>query len=732
MNSDKMNSDKMISVGINGFGRIGKCVFLQLLNTENVRICAINANNLVVEDVENYLKYDSTHHYCKKFKVEIISKNVFKINRHTIHLFGNYDAKTLQWKTAGCSYLIDATGAFLTTQKCEDHDIDYVIMTAPPKDSTPTFIYGVNDSKYQGEKIVSASSCTTNCISPMLKLLDDHFKIVDCNFTTIHATTGTQYTVDILDKTARTNRSIFNNIIPHTTGASNAITAVLPHLKGKIHGTSIRVPVLNCSLLDVNVELENKETVMEDIIKAVKENQLFDVVYQVNNKHLVSCDFITTTTPTILDASASIYMKNGKFKLMIWYDNEWSYSAQVIRTLQSMHKFNTTVQQCITNNTIKPKYYFENMDLKNKGVVGRFDFNVPIVNNKISDDFRIWSAVPTIKGILKQKPKYLILTSHFGRPKLFDIKYSMEFMIPVLEKYLGRPVHFLKNGISPESIQTISEIVEQYENENNACIPIFLLENLRFFDEETEYENIQNKNDNNIIKLYRQLGDVFISDAFGCVHRNHMSICDMKTAGKEYGYGKLIEQEIKAIDLLLDNKDKKILGIIGGNKIGDKMPLIDAIRQIPNSKLFVAGGLAKQYKETHENVIVMSDGYGNKSLVKESMYISTNDTDEHFYDIGKNSYNTLLQLIFEADIIFWNGSLGVIEHEIYKLGSVNAVKYLEKMIHKKVIIGGGETASLFSQDFEHIYVSTGGGALLEYLYNKILYDKNIVGLDIFV
>ena len=732
MNSDKMNSDKMISVGINGFGRIGKCVFLQLLNTENVRICAINANNLVVEDVENYLKYDSTHHYCKKFKVEIISKNVFKINRHTIHLFGNYDAKTLQWKPAGCSYLIDATGAFLTTQKCEDHDIDYVIMTAPPKDSTPTFIYGVNDSKYQGEKIVSASSCTTNCISPMLKLLDDHFKIVDCNFTTIHATTGTQYTVDILDKTARTNRSIFNNIIPHTTGASNAITAVLPHLKGKIHGTSIRVPVLNCSLLDVNVELENKETVMEDIINAVKKNPLFDIVYQVNNKHLVSCDFITTTTPTILDASASIYMKNGKFKLMIWYDNEWSYSAQVIRTLQSMHKFNTTVQQCITNNTIKPKYYFENMDLKNKGVVGRFDFNVPIVNNKISDDFRIWSAVPTIKGILKQKPKYLILTSHFGRPKLFDIKYSMEFMIPVLEKYLGRPVHFLKNGISPESIQTISEIVEQYENENNACIPIFLLENLRFFDEETEYENIQNKNDNNIIKLYRQLGDVFISDAFGCVHRNHMSICDMKTAGKEYGYGKLIEQEIKAIDLLLDNKDKKILGIIGGNKIGDKMPLIDAIRQIPNSKLFVAGGLAKQYKETHENVIVMSDGYGNKSLVKESMYISTNDTDEHFYDIGKNSYNTLLQLIFEADIIFWNGSLGVIEHEIYKLGSVNAVKYLEKMIHKKVIIGGGETASLFSQDFEHIYVSTGGGALLEYLYNKILYDKNIVGLDIFV
>ena len=134
--------------------------------------------------------------------------------------------------------------------------------------------------------------------------MNDNFKIADCNFTTIHATTGSQYTVDVLNKTARTNRSIFNNIIPHTTGASSSVIAVLPELTGKINGTSIRVPVINCSLLDVNVELENKTTILNDIVNIIKNHRLYTIVYKVNNKQLVSCDFITTTTPSILDASA--------------------------------------------------------------------------------------------------------------------------------------------------------------------------------------------------------------------------------------------------------------------------------------------------------------------------------------------------------------------------------------------------------------------------------------------
>jgi glyceraldehyde 3-phosphate dehydrogenase len=212
-------------------------------------------------------------------------------------------------------------------------------MTAPSKDNTPTFIYGVNHNNYNGENIISGSSCTTNCLAPMLKILNDEYKIKSCIFTTIHATTASQYTVDIVNKLSRTNRSIFNNIIPHTTGASSSIISVLPELNGKINGTSIRVPVLNCSLLDVNIELENKNITLKDIKKLLINSSFYKSVYDINEKKLVSCDFITTTTPTILDINASIDIGNGIFKLFIWYDNEWSYSTQIIRLLKHVNEY---------------------------------------------------------------------------------------------------------------------------------------------------------------------------------------------------------------------------------------------------------------------------------------------------------------------------------------------------------------------------------------------------------
>jgi glyceraldehyde 3-phosphate dehydrogenase len=707
----------MINIGINGFGRIGKCIFLQLLNNDKFNICAINAVNLDLDELEDYLNYDSNHKY-PKIKVEIISKNEFIINNNHITLLADFNAKNLNWKKYNCQYVIDATGVFLTSQKCIEHDVDYVIMTAPPKDNTPTFIYGANNEKYSGEKIISASSCTTNCIAPMLKLLNDNFVINDCNFTTIHATTSTQFTMDVLNKSSRTNRSIFNNIIPHTTGASSSIIAVLPELKDKINGTSVRVPVSDCSLLDLNVELENKNIKLEDIEKIIKEHKLYKIVYDINKKNLVSSDFITTTTPTILDLKASFHMKEGRFKLMLWYDNEWSYSAQVIRIIENMYEYNTK---------IKSTYYIENIEMENKKVVARFDYNVPIINNLITDDFRILSTIKTIETILLKNPKYLLLVSHLGRPELKDEKNSLKIIIPVLEKYLNRKVIFLKNGISTETIEILNNDTDMYN--------IYLLENLRFHKEETEYENID-KDTNEIVKLYRQLGDVYISDAFGCSHRNHMSICDMKYSNKAFGYGHLIKKELDILESLVNNSsNKKILGIIGGNKIKDKLPLIDSLRNIKNTTLFIAGGLALQNKETYDNVIVMHDGYGNKNMGDEPLYIKNHEecfiNKYNFYDIGKESYLDLLDMVNNSDIIFWNGSLGVIEHKIYKHGSLNLVKYLLNS-NKKIIIGGGETASLFSKNInENVEISTGGGALLEYLHNKIIYNKNIIGLDIF-
>ena len=505
----------MINIGINGFGRIGKCIFLQLLNNKKFNICAINAINLDISELEDYLNYDSNHKY-PKMEIKIISNNEFIINNHKILLLSDTNAKNLNWRTHNCKYIIDATGVYLTTSKCLEHDVDYVIMTAPPKDNTPTFIYGANNEKYNGEKIISSSSCTTNCIAPILKILNDNYIIKDCNFTTIHATTSTQFTMDILNKSSRTNRSIFNNIIPHTTGASSSIINVLPELKDKINGTSVRVPVSDCSLLDLNIELYNENITLNDIEKLITNNKLYKIDYDINKKNLVSSDFITTTTPSILDLKASIYMKEGKFKLMLWYDNEWSYSAQVIRIIEYMYDY---------NNIIKEKYYIDNIEMIDKKVVARFDFNVPIENNLIMDDYRIYSTIKTIENILSKNPKYLILTSHLGRPSIKNEKDSLKIIIPVLEKYLNKKVIFLENGISFETIDILNNDIG-YKN-------IYLLENLRFHKEETDYEKI-NRDNNEIVNLYRQLGDVYITDAFGCSHRNHMSICDMKYSNKIY------------------------------------------------------------------------------------------------------------------------------------------------------------------------------------------------------
>lgn len=734
----------MIRIGINGFGRIGKCLLLQLLNNPLYQICALNAVDMKAHYIEDYLKYDSTHKLTSasdpQFKVDIFGDNIIIIGRHYISLLSDKNAKNLDWKKYGCEYLFDATGSYLTTTKCQDHDVKYVIMSAPAKDHTPTYIVGANHENYSGENIISASSCTTNSLAPILRILDDAFSIKHCSFTTIHATTASQYTVDVLNKSSRTSRSILGNIIPHTTGASSSVISVLPKLIDKISGTSVRVPVANCSLLDINIEFHNLYMSLENIEQVLINHPLYGIVFRTTRKNLVSSDFCTTTTPTILDYNACMDMGSSKFKLMVWYDNEWSYSAQMIRMVEVMHSY---------NKSIKSKYYIENLDMHNKGVVIRFDFNVPTKTNGdnekiIVDDFRIRSAIPTIKTILSKMPKYIVLASHFGRPTQKDEANSMQFMTTILRDILGKNIYFLEDGISKNTVNAIQNRIETTQEQS----PIFLLENLRFHPEETEYEDNLDIG-SNITDIYRTLGDVFVSDAFGCVHRNHMSICDMKYSGKMYGYGHLIKNELDALNLLINSGvNCKILGIIGGNKIKDKMPLINSIVQIPNSQLFITGGIAKQYHAQYsnnpetvldrpKNVVIMNDGFGSDNLTNSAEYIPTLDTSYNFYDIGTNSLDKLLRMIDQSDIIFWNGSLGVIEHDVYRKGSNILVDYLKGAKNKRVIIGGGETASLFldkstQTDIQkHIYISTGGGALLEYLQNKILYNKLVPGLDIF-
>jgi glyceraldehyde 3-phosphate dehydrogenase len=705
----------MTFVGLNGFGRIGKCIFLLLLNNDNIHVKAINAPDFDIAKLESYLKNDSVHKYQKDFEIEIVDNDSFLINGHLIHLLRDRNAENLSWKKYGIEILIDASGVYLTKEKAQKHDVERIIMSAPAKDDTPLFVYGANHNSYNDEKIISNASCTTNSIAPVLRHLEENYGIVQANFTTIHASTASQKVVDTAHSKSRTNRSIFNNIIPHSTGASSSIGKVLPKLDGKIKGTSVRVPVNNVSLIDLNVEL-TKETTLTSILELMDQ----DGYLHLCKDNLVSSDYISTTCPSIIDASASMELGKNQFKIMIWYDNEWSYSQQLIRMAEVMDSYQ-----------IKNPRFIENTVFQGKKVVVRLDLNLPIVDGKVTSDFRLQSTFSTLQYILNQNPKRVIIMSHMGRPKGPEEDKSLAIIHPLLEKMLTKTVGFLSQGLSLGTLETL-------EKEEHT---IYLLENLRFHKEETHYKQYDINNEP--VFVMQQLGNMYVNDAFGCMHRNHLSICGMGHCEMAYGY--LVQKELEALNLITKNPyDQKILAIIGGGKMDDKMELLKNMCKKVDT-IYVCGGninsilkndmssYMHEIQQHKAKIILMEDGLASSS-VSATPTLKNNDEldmDENFLDIGIQSLQTLQALIHEHDIIFWNGTLGVVEDAKFKKGSEFLVKALiqERIQHpkKKVIIGGGDTGG-FANHYEHNFshISTGGGASIEY----ITFDT-LVGLDIF-
>ena len=322
-----------IKLAINGLGRIGKCLLLQSIDDPSISICAINAVHLKVDEIEDYINYDTVHGNNRKYDVQIVDERHIKIGRHYIVLNRERDRSKIDW--GGCEYLIDATGSSLTTNLCLQYGVPYVIISAPAQDETPSFIYGANHTDYKGENVVSSSSCTSNCLAPVIRRLSDNYTLDKCCFTTIHSVTASQNIVD--SGSTRIRRSGMN-IIPHSTGASREIVKIFPELSGRVWGQSVRVPTLNVSLLDLHIEVANDNITVEDVSALFTDlsSPFNGEVFAVNTRPLVSGDFCGTTAPAILDLESSLTTGKGSVKLMLWYDNEWSYSAQVIRLLKHM------------------------------------------------------------------------------------------------------------------------------------------------------------------------------------------------------------------------------------------------------------------------------------------------------------------------------------------------------------------------------------------------------------
>lgn len=328
-----------IKIGINGFGRIGRMVFrAAVANFKDIEVVAIN--DLLEPDYLAYmLKYDSVH---GKFEGDVsVDGNTLIVNGKKIRLTAIKDPSELKWAEAGADIVVESTGIFLDQAGGEKHlaaGAKKVIFSAPSKDDTPMFVFGVNHTKYAGEKIISNASCTTNCLAPLAKVLNDKWGIKRGLMTTVHAATATQKTVDgPSNKDWRGGRGILENIIPSSTGAAKAVGKVIPELNKKLTGMAFRVPTSDVSVVDLTVELNNEASYAEICaeFKAQSEGALKGVLGYTEDK-VVATDFRGDPRTSIFDAEAGIALDGTFVKLVSWYDNEWGYSNKVLEMVRVM------------------------------------------------------------------------------------------------------------------------------------------------------------------------------------------------------------------------------------------------------------------------------------------------------------------------------------------------------------------------------------------------------------
>jgi glyceraldehyde 3-phosphate dehydrogenase len=326
-----------IKVGINGFGRIGRMAFRAAAKDfKNIEVVAIN-DLLDPEYLAYMLKYDSVHGRFDG-EVSVVDGNLV-VNGKTIRITAERNPADLAWGDVGADLVIECTGFFLTEESCQAHieaGAKKVVQSAPSKDHTPMFVYGVNHTEYKGQAIVSAASCTTNGLAPVAKVLNDSFGIKRGLMTTVHAATATQKTVDgPSSKDWRGGRGILENIIPSSTGAAKAVGVVLPALKGKLTGMAFRVPTSDVSVVDLTVEL-NKEATYEEIcaaMKAASEGSMKGVLGY-TDESVVSTDFRGDSHPSIFDAKAGIALDSTFVKVVAWYDNEYGYTCNMMRVVE--------------------------------------------------------------------------------------------------------------------------------------------------------------------------------------------------------------------------------------------------------------------------------------------------------------------------------------------------------------------------------------------------------------
>lgn len=330
-----------IKIGINGFGRIGRMCLRAALQNEDIEVVAVNSTSDSIASAR-LLEYDSVHGRLNK---EIkATENEIIIDGHPIKVISDRNPANLPWGKLGVDIVIESTGKFNSSKDCEVHlrnGAKKVIISAPANDSTPTIVLGVNENIYQPKThhIVSNASCTTNCLAPIIKVIHDNFGITNGLMSTVHAFTTDQRSLDNSHKDPRRSRGCMQSIVPTSTGAAKAIGLVIPELKGKLNGVSLRVPVPNVSLVDVVVELEQDVTIekINNALRTAAENSMTGIM-EYCDQPLVSVDFLGNKHSAIVDSLSTLVIEKRKAKILAWYDNEWGYSCRVVDLAQYLGK----------------------------------------------------------------------------------------------------------------------------------------------------------------------------------------------------------------------------------------------------------------------------------------------------------------------------------------------------------------------------------------------------------
>ncbi|KAI3327707.1 glyceraldehyde 3-phosphate dehydrogenase [Xylariaceae sp. AK1471] len=330
-----------VKVGINGFGRIGRIVFRNAIEHDDIEIVAVNDPFIETKYAEYMLKYDSTHGIFKG--TVAVEGNDLVVNGKKVKFYTERDPSAIPWKDTGAEYVVESTGVFTTTEKASAHlkgGAKKVIISAPSSDA-PMYVMGVNEKTYDGKAdVISNASCTTNCLAPLAKVIHDKYTIIEGLMTTIHSYTATQKTVDGPSaKDWRGGRAAATNIIPSSTGAAKAVGKVIPDLNGKLTGMSMRVPTPNVSVVDLTCRIEKGASYEEikETIKAAANGDLKGILAYTEDQ-IVSSDMIGNTNSSIFDAKAGISLNNNFVKLVSWYDNEWGYSRRVLDLLAYVAK----------------------------------------------------------------------------------------------------------------------------------------------------------------------------------------------------------------------------------------------------------------------------------------------------------------------------------------------------------------------------------------------------------